>query len=93
MRLGLYNRKDDIMLKDAVKQMFYNYAVKNPYMYREGWEPVADYGVNRYTLGNVGLGALGNLVKNNPMLLQEINKRMMMNESMYNPNFYNQMGL
>lgn len=90
-------------LKNYVKQMFNAYASPVPYMVRDGWEAVADYGASRPTLENVARGyygrGLNNLMDrvnmiNNPNLynlLNEANNRnnyyMLQNEMKYNPDF------
>jgi hypothetical protein len=95
-------------MKNVVKGMFANYASPYPYMVRNGWEDVADYGVSRQTLENIlrsryaqGLSSLLNNIDYNkyPWLYNKLNQAygqnnldMIHNEMMYNPNLYAQMG-
>lgn len=51
-------------LKDLAKELIYNYASPAPYLTRNGWEPVAEYGVSRPTLANVARGYYGGMLNN-----------------------------
>lgn len=91
-------------LKQELSNMLMGYASPTPYMYRDNWEPVARYGVNRGTLANVGRGIYGgwldNLAsgidpRNNPLAYEALNNLrnrndyyMTQNEMRYNPNFF-----
>ena len=71
--------------KEQLKRMLYNYAVPNPYMYRQGWEPVYNYGVNRASVEN---SLMNNLPRfNNPYVRQFLQNRYLMNELQNDPNY------
>lgn len=72
-------------LKQIVKDMLYSYAVPNPYMYRDNWEPVYNYGVNRASVENSLMNYLPRF--NNPRLQQALQNRYYMNELQNNPGF------
>jgi len=74
--------------KQIIKNMIYNYGVQNPAMYRQGWGPVAESGVNYGTLGQVvqnlyGQNALSDLL--NRRYLENQNRNLQNNPLTYLP--------
>lgn len=62
--------------RNIAKELIYNYASPAPYLVRENWQPVADYGVSKPALANVARNYYGNAINN---LLGNVNNQYLVN--------------
>ena len=63
-------------MKDKVKELLVAYASPAPYLVRNNWEPIAEYGASRPALANVARNYYGNAINN---ILGNVNNQYLAN--------------